>query len=300
MLSIVLAMKQFIVTINGQKVAPNLRDIQRLMDENPDWGRTRLSQELCKLWNWQGLTGQLKDMACRTMLLKLERRGCIKLPARQRKSTNAYRNVTLPSVSYSTEAINCSLQSLRPLQVSVIHQNTADLDLFRVLLSAHHYLGLRNTVGENMKYIIRDQIGRPLSCALFGSAAWKTESRDQFIGWDTATRERNLMYLTNNTRFLIFPWVTVPHLASHILSQLSRRLSSDWAAKYGHPIYLLETFVERERFRGICYQAANWICTGQTKGRTRNDRYTTIQAPVKDVYVYPLHKHFRRELCNGL
>ncbi len=293
-------MKQLMVTINGKKSTPNLCDIQRVMDENPDWGRTRLSQELCKLWNWQGLTGQLKDMACRTMLLKLERRGSITLPARQRKSTNAYRNRTLPSVSYSTEAINSLLQSLRPLQISIIHQNTADLDLFRSLLSAHHYLGLRNTVGENMKYIIRDQMGRPLSCVLFGSAAWKTESRDQFIGWDTATRERNLMYLTNNTRFLILPWITVPHLASHILSQLARRLSSDWVVKYGHPIYLLETFVERERFRGICYQAANWIYTGQTKGRTRNDRYTTIQAPVKDVYVYPLHKRFRRELCNGL
>ena len=150
-----------------------------------------------------------------------------------------------------------------------------------------------------MKYLVRDQLGRPLSCVLFGSAAWKTEPRDQFIGWDAVTRERNLMYLTNNTRFLILPWVTVPHLASHLLSQLSHRLSSDWDAKYGHPIYLIETFVERMRFRGTCYQAANWICTGPTKGRTRNDRYTTIEAPVKDVYVYPLHKCFRRELCDG-
>ncbi len=288
------------VTINGKKVAPNLDDILRLLDENPDWGRSRLSQELCRLWNWQGLNGQLKDMASRTMLLKLERNGLIKLPARQRKSTNAYRNLVLPSVSYSTEAINTSLQSLRPLHITATQKKSVDLDLFRCLLSAHHYLGLRNTVGENMKYIIRDQKGHPLSCVLFGSAAWKTEPRDQFIGWDTATRERNLMYITNNTRFLILPWVKVPHLASHILSQLCRRLSSDWITKYGHPIYLLETFVEQERFRGTCYQAANWVCTGQTKGRTRNDRYTTIQAPVKDVYVYPLHKRFRRELCNGL
>lgn len=287
------------VTINGKKVTPNLCDIQRLMDENPDWGRTRLSQELCKLWNWQGLSGHLKDMACRTMLLKLERRGWITLPARQRKSTNAYRNATLPSVWYSTEAINTPLQSLRPLQISSIHKNSTDLDVFRCLLRTHHYLGLRNTVGENMKYLIRDQRGRPLACALFGSAAWKTEPRDRFIGWDATTRERNLMYLTNNTRFLILPWVAVPHLASHILSQLTCRLSSDWEAKYGHPIYLLETFVERERFRGICYQAANWIYTGQTKGRTRNDRFTSIQAPVKDVYVYPLHKRFRRELRHG-
>ena len=270
------------------------------MKENPDWGRTRLSQEICKLWNWQGPNGQLKDMACRTMLLKLERSGGIALPPRQRKSTNAFRNRSLASVSYSTQAITGSLKPLMPLQISVVPLNSADMALFRCLLSAHHYLGLRNTVGENMQYLIRDQTGRPLSCVLFGSAAWKTEPRDRFIGWDAATRERNLIYITNNTRFLILPWVKVPHLASHILSQLTRRLSSDWVAKYGHAIYLLETFVERARFRGICYQAANWIYTGQTKGRTRNDRYATIQAPVKDVYVYPLHKRFRRELCNGL
>lgn len=286
------------VTIQGKKIAPNLHDIQCLMDENPDWGRTRLSQQLCTLWNWQGPNGQLKDMACRTMLLKLEGSGCITLPARQRKSTNAYRNRSLPFISYSTEAINSALKNLRPLQISIINKEGADRALFRGLLSAHHYLGLRNTVGENMQYLIRDQRGRPLSCVLFGSAAWKTESRDRFIGWDAATRERNLMYLTNNTRFLILPWVQVPHLASHLLAQISRRLSSDWEAKYGHSIYLLETFVERARFRGVCYQAANWICTGQTKGRTRNDRYTTIQAPVKDVYVYPLHPRFRQELCH--
>lgn len=292
-------MKQIMVTINGKKVTPRLDEIQHLMNENPGWGRTRLSQELCKLWNWRGLNGQLKDMACRSLLLKLERSGCITLPARQRKSTNGYRNRTIPSLSYSTKAITDSLQSLRLLQITAIHQNAEELALFRCLLSSHHYLGLRNTVGENMKYLIRDQMGRPLSCLLFGSAAWKTESRDQFIGWDSTTRERNLMYLTNNTRFLILPWVKVPHLASHILSQISHRLSSDWIEKYGHPIYLIETFVEQERFRGICYQAANWIYTGQTKGRTRNDRYETIHAPVKDVYVYPLHKRFRQELCHG-
>ncbi|MBU8920970.1 MAG: DUF4338 domain-containing protein [Bacteroidales bacterium] len=293
-------MNQITATINGNKVTPNLSDIQRVMDENPNWGRTRLSQELCKLWNWQGLNGQLKDMACRTMLLKLERNDCLTLPARQRKSTNGYRNLTLPTVSYSTEAIKTSLQSLRPLQITAIQRTSNDLDLFRCLLSTHHYLGLRNTVGENMKYIIRDQKGRPLSCMLFGSAAWKTKSRDQYIGWDASTREKNLMYLTNNTRFLILPWIQVPHLASHILSQIAHRLSSDWMEKYSHPIYLLETFVERDRFRGICYQAANWICTGQTKGRTRNDRYASIQAPIKDVYVYPLSKRFRRELCHGV
>ena len=292
-------MKQIMVTIQGRKTAPDIQRIQQLLADNPDWGRTRLSEELCKEWNWRGPNGQLKDMACRTMLLKLERAEFIVLPPRQRKSTNGYRNRSIPSVSYSTKAISGSLPTCLPLQISTVTADSVDQALFRCLLARHHYLGLQNTVGENMQYLIRDQAGRPLSCVLFGSAAWKTEPRDQFIGWDTPTREKNLISITNNTRFLILPWVKVPHLASHILSQISRRLSSDWVAKYNHPIFLLETFVDRSRFRRVCYRAANWICTGQTKGRTRNDRYTTIQAPIKDIYVYPLHKQFRRELCDG-
>jgi hypothetical protein len=107
-----------------------------------------------------------------------------------------------------------------------------------------------------------------------------------------------LILITNNTRFLILPWVKVRNLASHILAHIARRIPSDWPAKYSHPIHLLETFVDRSRFRGTCYQAANWIYAGPTQGRTRNDRRRTIQAPIKDVYVLPLHKQFRRELCH--
>jgi hypothetical protein len=171
--------------------------------------------------------------------------------------------------------------------------------LFNYLLSSYHYLGHNTTVGENMKYLVQDRYGRPLACFLWGSAAWKTAPRDDFIGWDHRSRERNLNYTTNNTRFLILPWVRVPHLASHILSQVSKRICSDWMSKYSHPIYLLETFVDCCRFRGICYQAANWILLGRTEGRTRNDRGHTIHVSHKDVYVYPLLKGFRRKLCHA-
>ncbi len=270
--------------------------LRRLMFEHPGWHRTRLSRELCTLLNWLGADGRLKDIACRSFLLKLERAGLIVLPPRQSKSVNALRNRSPAPISYSTREINDALSCLLPLQIVPVAHRCDDHALFQCLLSHHHYLGLRNTVGENRKYLVRDQTGRPLACLLFGSAAWKSAPRDAFIGWPPETRERNLLYLTNNTRFLILPWVKVPHLASHVLSKVSRRLSADWTVKYGHPIYLLETFVDRTRFRGICYRAANWIWTGQTKGRTRNDRYTTIRAPVKDVYVYPLSRHFRREL----
>jgi len=149
-----------------------------------------------------------------------------------------------------------------------------------------------------MKYMVFDKEGRPLACLLFGSAAWKTAPRDDFIGWDADTRRRNLRFLTNNMRFLILPWIKVPHLASHILGRVARGISSDWIKKYNHPIYMLETFVEKERFRGTCYRAANWIYVGQTKGRSRNDRYSTLKVPIKDIYLYPLTKRFREILIS--
>ena len=136
-----------------------------------------------------------------------------------------------------------------------------------------------------------------MACALFGSAAWKCAARDAWIGWERGARESNLQGLTNNTRFLVLPWVAVPHLASHLLGIIARRIRSDWQAKYGHPVHAVETFVDRERFKGTCYQAANWVRLGATQGRTRNDREHRIRAAVKDVYLYPLIRDFRRELC---
>jgi hypothetical protein len=138
----------------------------------------------------------------------------------------------------------------------------------------------------------------PLACLLFGSAAWKCAPRDEFIGWNAETRKTNLHLATNNMRFLILPWVRVPHLASHILGRVARRIGADWEKRYGHPVYLLETFVERHCFQGICYQAANWIYVGQTKGRSRNGR-PDLKVPVKDIYLYPLTKRFRHLLSQS-
>ena len=271
--------------------------IRDLMAEHRDWGRTRLSEELCRCWNWRNAQGRIKDMAARTLLLKLQRRGCIELPARQRPSSNQFRNRRVPVVEPASEPIRGSLSDLRPLSVSLVAPRSEDLRLFKGLLGRYHYLGHRNTVGETLRYLIRDRHKRPVACLLFGSAAWKCADRDRFLGWDRPCRERNLSLLTNNTRFLILPWVQVPHLASHVLGLIARRIRDDWQAKYGHPVHALETFVDRGRFRGTCYRAANWLRLGTTRGRTRNDRDRRIQAPVKDVYLYPLIPDFRRELC---
>ena len=275
----------------------HVEHIRALLSANPEWHRSHLSVELCKLWGWQSPSGQYKDMACRSLLLKLERAGAIILPPRQGKHT-FISPPSYPSVPHQTEEISDQLKALLPLQIITADQDRSEYKLFNCLLSQYHYLSYRGAVGENLKYLIRDVQGRPLACLLFGSAAWKTAPRDACIGWTPKDREGNLRYLTNNMRFLILPWVRVPHLASHILSRIARRISADWNQKYGHPVYLLETFVDRSLFRGVCYQAANWILTGQTKGRTRNDRNHDIQAPVKDVYLYPLVKDFRRRLCS--
>lgn len=285
------------MVIQGRRLAADeIGLIRGLMAEHGDWGRTRLSEELCRLWDWRNARGRIKDMAARSLLLKLERRGFIELPARQRPSSNGRRNRGVAAVAHAREPIGGRLDDLRPLSVHVVAPRSVDVRLFNALLAGYHYLGHRNTVGENLRYLLRDRHGRPLACALFGSAAWKCADRDAFIGWDGAARERNLQGLTNNTRFLVLPWVQVPHLASHVLGLVTRRIRADWHAKYGHPVHALETFVDRSRFRGTCYRAANWIHVGATQGRTRNDRDRRIQAAVKDVYLYPLIPSFRQEL----
>jgi hypothetical protein len=204
---------------------------------------------------------------------------------------------TIPYVPHQTTVITGSLDAVAPVYSEVV-EGRGQSKLFKYLLSRYHYLGWSGIVGENMKYLVFDRKHDSLACLLFGSAAWKSAPRDNFIGWDAATREANLQLLTNNMRFLILPLVRVLHLASHILGQVAGRISSDWMARYKHPIYLLETFVERERFRGVCYQAANWIYVGQTKGRSRNDRYATLKVPIKDIYLYPLTKRFRETLTH--
>jgi len=168
--------------------------------------------------------------------------------------------------------------------------------LFLAHLVSHHYLGLRSIVGENLRYLIHDSRGTPVACLLFGSSAWKSTARDQFIGWSPAQREANLTLTTNNCRFLIFPWVKVPHLASHVLGRVIGRLDDDWQQRYGHPIHLVETFVDRSRFAGTCSRAANWMLAGQTQGRTRQDRHHQIQAPLKDIYLYGLNQVWRKHL----
>jgi hypothetical protein len=173
--------------------------------------------------------------------------------------------------------------------VEPVTAGTAAARRWAFYLHRYHYLGLR-VVGENLGYRVADATGREVACLLFGAAAWRCAPRDQALGWSEAQRRQGLSRLANNTRFLILPWVRVPHLASAVLGAVARRIDADWQAKYGHGLDALETFVERDRFAGTCYRAANWRCVGATRGRSRQDRDHTRAVPVKDVYLYPLQR----------
>lgn len=283
--------------IQGRLVTPEiLAQVRGVIAGQSTWSRRRLALELCRQWQWQNAAGQIKDMAARTFLDKLEARGWIQLPPRQRRRGPGFapRLAALPATAPAE--LQEPLGQLRPLQWQVFSARQPQAARFNAYLARYHYLPYRSTVGENLAYLVQDRHGRDLACALFGAAAWKTQPRDTFIGWTAEERQRHLDRVVNNSRFLILPWVRVPELASHILGRVARRVARDWQAHYGHSVALLETFVERERFRGSCYRAANWVCVGQTQGRTRQDRQHQLQAPVKDVFVYPLQPNFRQQL----
>jgi hypothetical protein len=286
------------VTIQGQRFSPDIGLIEQLLTENPGWGRSRLSVKLCELWDWRAPNGQLKDMACRNLLLRLEKGGHIALPKRQSQSPNGYRNRAPVWVAHPTEPIAGGLRNLTPLRIGVVVNGSEQDRLFRCLLCGYHYLGFANTAGENMKYLVSSRDGRPLACLLFAAAAWKCGARDTWIGWSAPVRERNLHAVANNSRFLVLPWVAVAHLASHLLSRIARRIQADWLVKYAHLLYCLETFVDRSRYRGVCYRAASWRLIGQSAGRGRNDRHHRLSVPAKDIYLHPLARDFRHRLCD--
>lgn len=288
--------------IQGRRIGGGeIAEIRGLIENNPAWSRRRLSEVLAERWQWYAASGQLKDMAARTLLLKLHERGLIALPER-RQAPVRRRVAPTPKLfdSVPLPPVVASLSSLRPLQIQVVRPKDPDYRLFQRYLRQHHYLGHHGPVGENLGYLIRSCAGVDLACLLFGAAAWQCAGRDQWIGWSAQKRAQGLPFIANNSRFLILPSVVVPHLASHLLSQIARRIDGDWQQRYGHPIHLLETFVQQDRFRGTCYQAANWIQVGQTTGRTRQSqrhRDNAVHAPVKDIYLYPLSSDARRRLC---
>jgi hypothetical protein len=271
-----------------------INEVRMLLQKHPLWNRSRLSRELCGRWKWRRPDGQIKDMACRELLRKLESRTLIKLPPRQRPGPG--RLPAIEPIVVDQRPISCRLSDIKPVKI-VNASNCADYEkVFNYLVKQYHYLSYGRPVGQNIKYMILGRNERFLGCLLFGAAAWKTEARDRWIGWPTDVRERNLGLICNNTRFLILDWVKVPHLASHAFGACLRRLPRDWRHRYGTDIAMVETFVDTMRYAGTCYKAANWFKIGQTKGRSRQDRDRKLKVSVKDVFVYPLRSDFRQLL----
>jgi hypothetical protein len=264
----------------------------------PDWSRWRLSRELAAHWGWCNGAGQLKDMAARTLLVKLEERGLIELPARRQTPTNRMRCAGAEAglVRAPAAPLAGALDGLGTLSIQEVSGQKSGRGWVKAALGQFHYLGFGGAVGENLQYVVRDGRDRPLACLVFGAAAWQCQDRDRFIGWTAEQRQEHLALVANNTRFLILPWVRVPALGSWILGRVAGRIGRDWQAKYGHPVVLLETFVEQQRFRGTVYRAANWPLVGVTAGRSRQDRHTCLQVPVKEIYLYPLRRSFRKAL----
>jgi hypothetical protein len=269
--------------------------IRQLVAEHPESSRRDLSKKLCVAWNWVQANGALRDMVCRGLMLKLHREGLIELPPVRREMRNPLARRSAPAlVSVEAAALQASLAEIRPLEFRQVRRTPQEA-LFNSLIEHHHYLGYTQPVGEHLKYLVFAR-GRPIACMAFSSAPRHLGSRDRFIGWDKQARLKNIGLLAYNTRFLVLPWVTVPHLASHILGRMARMLSADWQRLYGHPIYYIETFIDPQRFRGTCYRAANWTVLGVTTGRGKDAPTRQANRSIKQVLGYPLVKDFRQRL----
>jgi len=278
------------MVIQGRRLTR--RDVEGLrqwVEEHPDWSRKRLAKELCGQWQWVDGRGRPKDFAARSLLLKLEARGELKLPrlqVHQRRPRPTAQGLTCWE---EPSAWTARLKEIQPVRIALVQAGSSEARRWAFYLDRYHYLSLR-VVGENLGYLVTDRQGRDVSCVLFGAAAWRCAARDRHLGWSGAERAKGLTRVANNTRFLVLPWARVPHLASHILGAVARRIEGDWQKKYGHGLDWLESFVDRERFRGSCYRAANWQCVGQTRGRSRQDRHHQLRVSLKEVYLYDLKR----------
>jgi hypothetical protein len=273
----------------------DVTSIRQLIAENPGASRRRLSEKLCEAWQWKQANGALRAMVCRGLLLMLHRAGEIELPPIRFKTLNPFVVRAAPTpMLIDTTPITGALKELRPVELQQVRR-TGDEPLFNSLMEQHHYLKYEQPVGEQLKYLAWAQ-GRPIACLAWSSAPRHLGSRDRYIGWNAEARRRNIRFIAYNTRFLILPWVRVPHLASHILGRMAAVLSDDWRRMYHHPVYFAETFIDPERFRGTCYRAANWQLLGLTTGRGKNDQTNKPNRPIKEILGLPLTSRYREQL----
>jgi hypothetical protein len=275
---------------------PEIELIRALIASDPPPSRYQLSRAVCEHLGWRRPDGHLKDMSCRVALLRMQADGLLTLPQPRRKRPGMF---TLSADLDSrvcpppfTTRVDLDRISIEPLA------QRGDSRLWNAYVERHHYLGHELIPGAQLRYFVRCA-GDILALLSFGASAWKIKPRDAFIGWSDARRREKLHLIVNNARFLILPWVSCRNLASRILALVSRRLPQDWLTHYGYRPVLLETFVEKTRFTGTCYKAANWLYLGDTQGRGKLDTLHRRGQPIKSIWVYPLTRNFRQQLCNA-
>jgi len=286
-------------TFCGQTIRQDqVSEIAKIVATFPKLTRTELANTICELFSWKRPTGKLKTVECRQFLERLEVRGIIQLPDCQTKYAKRTKFSVDKTESSDTQAIvSLKLNELSPILLSRV-ENYSERQLWYEYMDRYHYLGYRLPFGAQLRYFVQSGPSRfRLGCLQFSSPAWKMAARDRWIGWSDEERKRNLQKIINNSRFLIFPWVRVKNLASSVLAVAVKTVPGDWSECYGYHPVLLETLVDKSQFKGTCYKAANWVNVGQTTGRGRMDRQNKRKGmAVKDIYLYPLVKSFRKEL----
>jgi hypothetical protein len=275
--------------------------IRQITREFSNLALTELAATVCELLQWRRPNGGLKSRECYLFLRELHTRGWLPwLPAPQPRQPRTPPAASLAAPVASPAALAGPLQQYQPIRLELI-EDTAQRRLFRQYLEQHHYLGYRAPYGAQLRYWVRAAQPDlpPLAALLFTSAAWRMAPRDRFIGWSDQTRQTNLPRIVNHSRFLILPWTRIPHLASHILARAAQQLPRDWQTRYCVEPLLLETLVDASRYRGVCYRAANWIEAGTTQGRGRMDTTRSASVVPKQIFLYPLHRHWRQRLCGA-
>ncbi len=292
------------LTFSGRTFsATELEFMQGIAAEFAALGVTEISRTICELLDWRRPNGGLKNLECRQLLERLQQQGWLRLPELRQTKSRGPQPVRLTLRSDPEPEIGGWAGQYEPLRLEVLRgESGGDSALFREWIERYHYLGYRVPFGAHLRYLVRSDrcAGQVLACLLWSSPAWKMAERDRWIGWSAGMRARNLQFIVNNSRFLILPWVRVKGLASKILARCARQLPRDWETLYRYRPLLLETLVDAERFRGTCYQAANWIALGRTQGRGRMDRYHEAQGTPKWVFVYPLCRNVREQLATAV
>ena len=271
-----------------------LQTLRHLIEANPSASRAQLSRQVCALLDWFKPNGELKDMTCRVAMLRMQADGLLTLPAAQRCAPRQPEYLATAATDPQSLLVR-PVHELPPLHLRQV-SGSAHSRLWNEYIARYHYLGYTPMAGSQSRYFVFAGEHR-VALLSFGASAWKLAARERFIGWQEDERQRNLPLVVNNARFLILPWIQSKGLASKILAIIQRQLPNDWLARYGYRPVLLETFVETPRHRGTCYQAANWIKVGQTTGRGKKCPTSKPILPIKDIWLYPLHRNFRSILC---